>query len=108
MSNPSVATPITATLKSARSNALLKRWAPALILPMLGIIGFLLCWQLLANNIQTSLGQFPGPVQVSEQFSGLVGAHLKEREKARVFYERQDTRNAALLAKNPDAEIKVA
>lgn len=107
MSNPSVATPISATLKSARSSALLKRWAPALILPMLGIIGFLLCWQLLANTIQTSLGQFPGPVQVSEQFSGLVGAHLKEREKARVFYERQDTRNAALLAKNPDAEIKV-
>ncbi|MNE02921.1 Bicarbonate transport system permease protein CmpB [compost metagenome] len=44
---------------------------------------------------------------MSEQFSGLVSAHLKEREKARVFYERQDTRNAALLAKNPDAEVKV-
>jgi nitrate/nitrite transport system permease protein len=107
MSNPSVATPITVTIKSARSSALIKRWAPAMILPALGILGFLLCWQLLANNIQTSLGQFPGPLQVSEQFSGLVSAHFKEREKAQRFYERQDTRNAALLEKNPQAEIKV-
>lgn len=107
MSNPSVATPITITIKSARSSALIKRWAPAMILPALGILGFLLCWQLLANNIQTSLGQFPGPLQVSEQFSGLVSAHFKEREKAQRFYERQDTRNAALLEKNPQAEIKV-
>jgi nitrate/nitrite transport system permease protein len=107
MSNPSVATPITVTIKSARSSALIKRWAPAIILPTLGILGFLLCWQLLANNIQTSLGQFPGPLQVSEQFSGLVSAHFKEREKAQRFYERQDTRNAALLEKNPQAEIKV-
>src|SRR5690606_376709 len=107
MSNPNVATPITDTLKAARTTALLKRWAPPLILPLLGILGFLLCWQLIANNIQTSLGQFPGPVQVSEQLSGLVGAHLRETEKARAFYERQEKRNAERLAKNPDAQVKI-
>ena len=106
MSNPNIATPIQETLKAARAAALVKRWAPPIILPLLGILLFLLCWQGLANNIQTSLGQFPGPLQVSEQFGGLVGAHLREREKANAFYERQEKRNAELLAKNPDAEVK--
>ena len=106
MSNPNIATPIQETLKAARAAALFKRWAPPIILPLLGILLFLLCWQGLANNVQTSLGQFPGPLQVSEQFSGLVSAHLREREKANAFYERQEKRNAELLAKNPDAEVR--
>lgn len=106
MSNPNIATPIQETLKAARATALIKRWAPPIILPLLGILLFLLCWQGLANNIQTSLGQFPGPLQVSEQFSGLVSAHLREKEKANAFYERLEKRNAELLAKNPDAEVK--
>ena len=107
MSNPNIATPIQETLKAARAAALVKRWAAPAILPLLGIALFLLCWQGLANNIQTSLGQFPGPLQVSEQFGGLVSAHLREKEKASAFYERQEKRNAELLAKNPEAEVKI-
>ncbi len=107
MSNPNIATPIQETLKAARAAALFKRWAPPIILPLLGILVFLLCWQGLANNVQTSLGQFPGPLQVSEQFSGLVSAHLREKDKANAFYERQEKRNAELLAKNPDAEVRI-
>ena len=106
MSNPNVATPIQQTVASARSQALAKRWAPAIILPLAGILFFLLFWQLVANNIQTSLGQFPGPVQVYGQFGSLVDAHIAERDKAEAFYVRQEQRNAQKLAKDPTAEIK--
>lgn len=106
MSNPNVATPIKQTVETARSQALVKRWAPAVILPLAGILFFLLFWQLVANNIQTSLGQFPGPVQVYGQFSSLVDAHVAERDKADAFYARQEQRNAAKLAKDPSAEVK--
>ena len=40
-------------------------------LPLVGIFFFLLLWQAAASNIQTSLGQFPGPVQTYEQFVSL-------------------------------------
>ncbi len=107
MSNPNVATPIKQTVDTARSQAMIKRWAPAVILPLAGILFFLLFWQLVANNIQTSLGQFPGPVQVYNQFGSLVDAHIAERDKAEAFYERQEQRNAAKLAKDPSAEVKI-
>ncbi|SDJ84966.1 ABC transporter permease [Pseudomonas indica] len=107
MSNPSIATPISNTVKAARTQALLKRWAPAVILPLAGIFAFLMLWQLVANNIQTSLGQFPGPVQVYTQFNALVDSHLAEREKANAFYERQEKRNAERLARDPSAEVKI-
>ena len=107
MSNPSIATPISNTVKAARTQALLKRWAPAAILPLAGIFAFLVLWQLVANNIQTSLGQFPGPVQVYTQFNALVDSHLAEREKANAFYERQEKRNAERLARDPSAEMKI-
>lgn len=107
MSNPNVATPIQQTLKMARHSALLKRLASGLILPALGIALFLLCWQGLANHIQTSLGQFPGPVQVSEQINGLVAAHQRERDKAAAFYQRQEERNAKRLAADPSAKVTI-
>lgn len=107
MSNPSIATPISNTVKAARTQALLKRWAPTAILPLAGIFAFLVLWQLVANNIQTSLGQFPGPVQVYTQFNALVDSHLAEREKANAFYERQEKRNAERLARDPSAEVKI-
>ncbi|MGB1346494.1 MAG: ABC transporter permease [Pseudomonadales bacterium] len=79
----------------------------ALSLPILGIAFFLLLWQLLANNIVTSLGQFPGPTQVYEQTQNLISDHNRERQKEASFYERQEKRNAKKLEKNPDAKIKV-
>ncbi|UNG17081.1 ABC transporter permease [Stutzerimonas zhaodongensis] len=106
MSNPAVAKNIKQTLEAGRQ-ARLKRWLPQVIMPLVGILAFLLFWQLVATNIQTSLGQFPGPSQVAEQFNGLVDAHVHSREKADAFYQRQEERNAAKLAKNPDAEVKI-
>ena len=106
MSNPSVATPITDTVKAAKKQALLKTWAPAMILPMTGIFIFLVLWQMLASNIHTSLGQFPGPIQVYSQASGLLDNHFQEQEKAAQFYARQDKRNAETLARDPQAKVQ--
>lgn len=106
MSNPAVVQNIKQTLEVARQ-VRLKRWLARVIMPVVGVLAFLLFWQLVASNIQTSLGQFPGPSQVAEQFSGLVDAHIQSREKAAAFYQRQEERNAATLAKNPDATVKI-
>ncbi len=46
-------------------------------------------------------------MQVAEQFDGLVDAHLRERDRAAAFYERQEQRNAERLAKDPSAEVKI-
>jgi len=75
-------------------------------LPVTGIVVFLLLWQATATNIVTSLGQFPGPVDVWTQSKGLIQEHQAEREKVDKFYARQEARNAKKLAKNADAVIK--
>lgn len=85
----------------------LQRLAQGLLLPTLGIIAFLLIWQFSAGRIVTSLGQFPGPVQVWEQVKSLSGEHVAERKKETAFYERQEQRNAKKLAANPESTIKV-
>ncbi len=77
------------------------------VFPILGILCFLLLWQFGANRIDTSLGQFPGPVQVWEQVGNLAQEYQREQEKEVAFYERQEARNAKKLAANPDAEIKI-
>lgn len=81
-------------------------WIRALVYPMLGVLAFLMVWQFGAGRIETSLGQFPGPVQVWEQVKSLGAEHVREREKARAFYSRLEERNASKLAANPDAVIK--
>ena len=89
----------------------LRLWCGTLIktlaLPAFGIVVFLLLWQLVANNIITSLGQFPGPNQVWEQSNNLLSEHQRERNKETAFYERQEKRNAKKLAANPDAKVKI-
>lgn len=80
--------------------------AQSLVLPLVGILVFLMLWQFSAGRIETSLGQFPGPVQVWEQVKGLAAEHQQTREKEAAFYERQKVRNDKKLAKDPDATIK--
>ena len=82
------------------------RFLSQLTIPALGIAGFLLVWHLVAGSIVTSLGQFPGPVQVWDQAGTLYHEHVAQREKADRFYDRQEKRNAAKLAKDPDAAVK--
>jgi nitrate/nitrite transport system permease protein len=75
-----------------------------LALPAIGLLVMLLLWEQGAKQVQTSLGALPGPVAVWEQAGNLWSEHRVERDKADAFYARQDARNAALLASNPNAE----
>lgn len=80
---------------------------PALLLPVIGLLMFLAIWNGVAKSIDTSLGQFPGPVQVFEQTGALIDEHIAQREKAAAFYERQEARNAARVAQDPTYEPKI-
>ncbi|WP_405048134.1 ABC transporter permease [Flexibacterium corallicola] len=77
-----------------------------LIIPLLGILVFLVIWGVAAPKIQTSLGAIPGPVQVWEQVVNLYDDHKRERAKADAFYERQDVRNAKLTAAGKTDKVK--
>ncbi|MEM5501658.1 ABC transporter permease [Ahrensia kielensis] len=77
-----------------------------LLIPLLGILAFLMAWAVLAPKVQTSLGAVPGPVQVWEQAQNLWGDHVREREKASAFYARQDTRNEKLRAEGKEPKFR--
>ncbi|WP_229722040.1 ABC transporter permease [Marinobacterium nitratireducens] len=81
--------------------------ARTLMVPLIGLLVFLFAWHIAARNIDTSLGQFPGPVQVYEQSVNLVAEHNRERAKEAAFIERQEKRNAEKLAKDPTAEVRI-
>jgi nitrate/nitrite transport system permease protein len=83
------------------------RFIRTYIFPLIAIALFLGFWSLSAQQVQTSLGQLPGPVAVFEQASNLLDEHIAEREKEVGFNLRQEKRNNAKLAENPDAEIKI-
>jgi nitrate/nitrite transport system permease protein len=76
-------------------------------IPLLAIALFLAAWGALAPRVQTSLGAVPGPAQVWEQAGVLWQAHRDERAKEAAFHERQEARNAARLAADPGAVVKV-
>ncbi|MBQ4832060.1 ABC transporter permease [Pseudoalteromonas sp. MMG010] len=86
---------------------ILTKYLNVFIAPFLGILFFLGIWSIAAQNIQTSLGVFPGPSAVLTQFSSLYEEHLAERDKADAFYERQEKRNAARVAQDPNYVAKV-
>jgi nitrate/nitrite transport system permease protein len=78
-----------------------------IMLPVIGLLFFLLIWGTVAQNIDTSLGKFPGPTQAFEQFQSLMTEHSNERAKEGAFYQRQDDRNAERLAQDPNYEVKI-
>ncbi|WP_299348122.1 ABC transporter permease [uncultured Maritalea sp.] len=77
-----------------------------LLIPLFGIVMFVLAWAALAPTVQTSLGAIPGPLQVAEQAQNLWADHVREREKATAFYQRQDERNAKLIADGKKDKVK--
>ena len=79
----------------------------AIMLPIAGLLFFLFIWAAVAQNINTSLGEFPGPTKALEQFQSLISEHNIEREKEVAFYQRQEDRNNARLAEDPNYEIKI-
>lgn len=87
-------------------DALLKM-TKTLAIPLTGIAVFLLMWSMAAQNIDTSLGKFPGPATVWGQFESLYQEHTAEREKEEAFYLRQEERNAKRVAEDPTYTPKV-
>ena len=79
----------------------------SLMLPAIGILLFLFIWFNGARMIHTSLGEFPGPVQVWEQTTNLVAEHQAERQRENEFIARQEARNADILAADPQAEVRI-
>ncbi|WP_407075546.1 ABC transporter permease [Paraglaciecola sp.] len=79
----------------------------ATALPLIGLVIFLGLWSVMAKNIDTSLGQFPGPAAVWEQATTLIDEHNAQMDKADVFYTRQEERNAARVAQDPTYEPKI-
>lgn len=77
------------------------------ILPVLGLLVFIGLWNILAKNIDTSLGQFPGTSAVWEQAQVLYQEHKTQQQKAEAFYERQEKRNANRVAKDPSYKPKI-
>lgn len=77
-----------------------------LLVPLVGIGLFLAAWGILAPQVQTSLGAIPGPVQVWQQAVNLWEDHRAERQKALEFYERQEARNAKLIADGREDRVK--
>ncbi|KGK40919.1 nitrate ABC transporter permease [Nitrincola sp. A-D6] len=77
----------------------------ASLFPAIGLAVFLVLWQLGAQQINTSLGTFPGPMQVVEQWNNLVDEHQHEMQREQAFYDRQEQRNTAMLQKNPEADV---
>ncbi|MEL6684071.1 MAG: ABC transporter permease [Pseudomonadota bacterium] len=91
-------TPILKAAAGDNPRAQVKEIWQLLGVPLLAIIAFLIAWGTLAPKVQTSLGAVPGPAQVWEQVGVLHQDAIREGEKAIAFYERQEARNAALIA----------
>ena len=110
MSNASITSDSKITFLNINSPTLkanLTKVANQVVIPIVGIMVFLLMWSVAAQNIDTSLGKFPGPSAVSEQFKALYTEHNAEREKEDAFYERQKKRNEARMAEDPDYKPRI-
>jgi nitrate/nitrite transport system permease protein len=73
--------------------------------PVASILMFVLVWAMLAPRVETSLGTIPGPAQVWEQAVGLNADAMRERSREAAFYERQETRNADLIANGQEDRV---
>jgi nitrate/nitrite transport system permease protein len=75
--------------------------------PLLAIGVFVLAWGQVAGRIETSLGTIPGPAAVWQQAKQLAAEHAAERTRREDFRARQEARNAAALAEDPGAQVRI-
>lgn len=68
------------------------------LVPLAAILVFLLLWTAGAKQVQTSLGELPGPAKVWDQSVALYDEHVAERGKAAAFSERMDKRVEKAIA----------
>jgi len=95
------------SMLSERAKLIINDVTKWLVFPLIGILGFLLLWSVAAQNIDTSLGKFPGPTAVFHQFESLHEEHVSERAKEEKFYQRQEERNQKHMEKDPSYVAKV-
>ncbi|PQA86622.1 ABC transporter permease [Hyphococcus luteus] len=74
--------------------------------PLLAIGLFLGAWSLGASQVETSLGQIPGPAAVWEQFDALMEDHKTMRAKEAAFNQRVAERNAQYIAAGQPDMVK--
>lgn len=94
----SFVTPLLRALAGDNPVAQMKHIWRLLGVPLVAILLFLAAWSALAPRVVTSLGAIPGPGAVWEQAQVLHADHVAESAKAAEFYERQEARNAELVA----------
>ena len=99
-------TPILKAIAGDNPRAQVKEIWQLLGVPVLAICAFLFAWGALAPQVQTSLGAIPGPSQVWEQVISLNEDAKRERDKEAAFYQRQDERNAKLIAAGKEDRVK--
>ena len=76
----------------------IRKLAEALLWPMIGILGFIGLWAVLAPQVDTSLGSLPGPVEVAEQGAALYEEWAAAKESEAQFHAEQNSFNEAALA----------
>ena len=99
-------TPILKMIAGDNPKEQLSELKRVLLIPLIGIIGFLVAWGVLAPQVQTSLGAVPGPVQVWEQVGVLWADHKRERAKEVAFFERQEIRNQKFIDAGKPEKVK--
>ncbi len=75
-------------------------------IPFVGLVLFLGVWHWGAQQVDTSLGTFPGPQEVYQQWTNLAAEHQAENARAAAFYKRQEERHERKLAQNANAELR--
>lgn len=99
-------TPILRAIAGDNPAAQMREVWKLLGVPVVAIIAFLMAWAWLAPQVQTSLGAVPGPAQVWEQAVVLHEDAVRKGQSEDAFYERQDERNAKLIAEGREDRVK--
>jgi len=89
-----------------KNNKHMNAFVQVFMVPLIAFGIFLLLWSAGARNVETSLGQFPGPSMVWDQAVALYGEHKDERLKEDAFYERMQHRlEKAKAAGRPQEDL---
>ena len=94
--------PVKASALVAKSSPIdpkkIVNWLKGLAAPTIGILAFLALWAVLAPQVDTSLGNLPGPVEVSAQGVALFDEWSAAQDREAEFYTAQEASNAAAIA----------
>jgi len=82
------------------------KYVQSVLIPLSALAVFLMLWSFGAAQVQTSLGELPGPVKVWEQVIGLYDEHQLERDRETAFDARMQVRlEKAIAAGKPQEKL---